>query len=324
MERLSSVGVLANPASSKDIRRVVAQATLVPNHAKVNMLRRVLLGLAATPVQQVWYMPDDAGLMEAALDRLAVPFTFQALDMPITKSAADTTLAAQLFAEHEVGCYLTLGGDGTARAAVKGAPQLPLLALSTGTNNAFPQVVEPTLAGMAAGAVACGWTDQLTHAPLLELYCNGVYRDLALVDVAVVADRLGGRAVWEIERVAAVATTRLSPGTVGLSAIGGHLGEPAPTGTIAVGVQLAAHGSPVLAPIAPGLVEYVPVAAHTWLAHDQYWSLPEALVLAFDGEREVSMRPGEHWQVRAVQAAVPVVDVYQALAAFVHTETSHA
>src|SRR5258708_11396090 len=47
-----------------------------------------------------------------------------------------------------------LGGDGTARVTASAAGEVPMLALSTGTNNTFPAVREATIAGLAAGLVA--------------------------------------------------------------------------------------------------------------------------------------------------------------------------
>ncbi|HEY8875633.1 MAG TPA: hypothetical protein VIM32_03140 [Desulfosporosinus sp.] len=40
-------GIIANPASGKDIRRLVAHATVFDNQEKVNLIRRILLGLQA-------------------------------------------------------------------------------------------------------------------------------------------------------------------------------------------------------------------------------------------------------------------------------------
>ena len=61
------------------------------------------------------------------------------------------------------GCdtIVSLGGDGTNRAIVRAVSNVNLLALSTGTNNVFPQLLEPTIGGMIAGFVAAG---RLPHA----------------------------------------------------------------------------------------------------------------------------------------------------------------
>ena len=54
------------------------------------------------------------------------------------------------------GVLLVLGGDGTNRIVAKAWPDATLLPISTGTNNVFPEHVEATLAGAAAGLVASG------------------------------------------------------------------------------------------------------------------------------------------------------------------------
>ena len=320
---LASVGIIANPAASQDIRRVVTHAPSVSNHEKSNIVRRVLLGIAATTVETVWYLPDAAGITRSAADRLHLPFALLPLEGAWHGTAADTIAAAAQLAARGAGCVITLGGDGTARAAAKGSRDLPLLALSTGTNNAFPSHLEGTLAGMAAGSVATVAPLATRTAPLLELWRNGVLVDLALVDVAAVDDTLGGRAVWEIERVRQIITTRTIPGTVGLSAIGGHLGIASPAAAIAVAVTIAATNAPpatptliVSAPIAPGLIVPVPVSDYTWLRDGDTFDLPSGVALALDGERELMTRTGETWQVRVVAAGLRVVAVEQALAAY--------
>ena len=42
---MARVGIIANPASSKDIRRLVAQGRVVPDWEKVNIVRRAMRGL---------------------------------------------------------------------------------------------------------------------------------------------------------------------------------------------------------------------------------------------------------------------------------------
>lgn len=51
-------------------------------------------------------------------------------------------MAMKLMAETGIGCVVTLGGDGTNRAAAKGSRSVPLVPVSTGTNNVFPVLVE--------------------------------------------------------------------------------------------------------------------------------------------------------------------------------------
>src|SRR5438105_1339816 len=151
------VGIIANPASGRDIRRLVAHGTVFDNNEKAAIVRRVLLGLEAVGITQVAYMPEhDFGIVPRAL--LGQRFALEAfpLDMPVLATNLDSTRAAQLLVELGAGCIITLGGDGTNRAVAKGCGTVPLVPISTGTNNVFPVFLEGTVAGMAAGLIATG------------------------------------------------------------------------------------------------------------------------------------------------------------------------
>src|SRR5262249_9729780 len=140
---------------------------------------------------------------------------------------------------------VVLGGDGTHRIVAKACGDTPLVALSTGTNNAFPEMREATIAGLAAGL----FTDQIVREPALR-----VGDDLALVDVAVSNQTfVGGRALCRADSLPELFVTRAAPGAVGLSAIAGQL-APGP-----LHVTLG-PGTRVMAAIAPGLIVPVDVA----------------------------------------------------------------
>src|SRR3712207_6924287 len=57
-----TIGVVANPASGRDIRRLVAGASVFDNAEKGNMVFRLMVGLAATGVERVLMMPAASGL----------------------------------------------------------------------------------------------------------------------------------------------------------------------------------------------------------------------------------------------------------------------
>ena len=159
---LPLVGIIANPASGRDIRRLVAHGTVFDNNEKTAIVRRVLLGLEAVGTRRVAYMPEhDFGILPRALTELQghpLQFAAEPLEMPVLGTSADSTRAAQLLAEMGAGCIITLGGDGTNRVVAKGCGTVPLVPISTGTNNVFPTFLEGTVAGMAAGLVARGCT----------------------------------------------------------------------------------------------------------------------------------------------------------------------
>ncbi len=44
--------------------------------------------------------------------------------------------------EYEVDCLIILGGDGTSRAVAKSINETPIISISTGTNNVYPEMLE--------------------------------------------------------------------------------------------------------------------------------------------------------------------------------------
>lgn len=321
---MTTVGIIANPASGKDIRRLVAHGSVFNNQEKVNIVRRVILGLEAAGVDEVLFMPDYFGIVERALDGIRHSIQARCLEMRMQGTQDDSTLAARLMAQAGVGCIVTLGGDGTNRAVAKGSLSVPFMPISTGTNNVFPFMVEGTIAGLAAGVVATGAVpvDQVTFPTnRLDVLLDGEYGDLALVDAAVYDDRfIASRAIWDMSRVREIFIARAAPSHVGLSSIGGCLHCRQLNEHHGVHIHLATPGETrrmqVVAPIAPGLVEAVQVSGYRLLQVGEEVEIQhKPAVLALDGEREVEMNPGQRVAVRLSDQGPRVVEVNRALQA---------
>ena len=65
-----TVGIIANPASGRDIRRLVAHGSVFDNAEKVNIVRRILLALNKLDIDKVYIMPDSFGIGHEALNGL--------------------------------------------------------------------------------------------------------------------------------------------------------------------------------------------------------------------------------------------------------------
>ena len=320
------VGMIANPAASKDIRRLVAQGRVVPDWEKVNTLKRALLGLQAVGVDRVVAMPDSSHLVARARDDANLSLELESLDMPALYTEGDTVRAAQMMEEMGVGCVITLGGDGTNRAVAKGSASIPIVAVSTGTNNVFPTMIEGTLAGLAAGLVVQGDLDLsrvTVVSKMLEIYIDGQYQDMALVDVALSRERfVATRAIWDMSTIYEVFLTRAEPSSIGLSSIGGRLPplsleeEGGLYYRLADSVgTVAANRDPdtsikVLAPIAPGMISTVPVADWRLLEEGERVPVePRFCTIALDGERSISVTPDHKVEVGITRTGPPVVQV---------------
>ena len=315
---MSSVGIIANPAAGKDIRRLVAQGRFVTDEEKVNILKRVVAGLDAAGVTELVMMPDPQGLCRAALDGLKHGLKVGYLEMIVLGEERDSARAAEMMAAGRVGCLITLGGDGTNRAVAKGSGKVPLMPVSTGTNNVFPTMVEGTLAGLAAGVVARRLVDleKVTRATRrLEVHMDGAMADMALVDVAVSnSSFVGARAIWDIDTIREVFSTTVRPASIGLSAIGAQLRPYPPEDSSGIHVRLGRGGTIVVAPIAPGMIRPVPVSDWRPFRLDEAVKIgPGPCTVAVDGERSLRLAPGRHAEVRLTRHGPIVVSVEDAL-----------
>ena len=120
-----TVGVIANPASGRDIRRLTTHASVFPTAEKANMVVRLIAGLGALGVDRVLTLRDRTGvaaLLLRALDTHAATGATERwpevefVDLPITDSVADTHTGTAHMVREGVELIAVLGGDGTHRA----------------------------------------------------------------------------------------------------------------------------------------------------------------------------------------------------------------
>jgi hypothetical protein len=267
-------------------------------------------------------MPDTFGIGEKALSgigRRGLRAGVRFLDMRIGEGASDSACAARMMRSEGCRAIVVLGGDGTCRAVAAGCGDVPLVAVSTGTNNVFPAMVEGTTAGLAAGAVARGYAHAHRRSKRLVLYEDGAAVGFALVDIALTDDQfVGARALWDMSRVRHVVCAIGEPSAIGLSAIAGcfrPFGRQDPFG---LHLRLVGPDGPrrgnVRAPVAPGLVEMVHI--REWTTLEPFRRQPVGrgpCAAAFDGEREFVVRGGGLLEVELSMEGPLVVDVAGAL-----------
>ena len=315
---MSTIGIIANPASGKDIRRLVTHASVFDNLEKSHILRRIFLALDALEVQHVLYMPDYDGLVEKALKGLNLGLRAESLRLNMWADERDTTEAAQRFCENGVDCIITMGGDGTNRAVAKGCGSIPIVAISTGTNNVFPDMIEGTVAGIGAALVARAMVDveEFTYtAKRLEVYVDGQMKEIALIDVVVCTEMfIGSRALWDPQRIREIVLARAEPDCIGMSCVGGLLHPLGPRDDRGMYVRLGDGETSVLAPVGPGLISRVGIQEYRLLSLEDETALqPAACTIAVDGERQLEVFPHQKISVRLTQNGPQVVDVRRCL-----------
>jgi predicted polyphosphate/ATP-dependent NAD kinase len=315
----STVGLIVNPAAGRDIRRLVGLASVMPHHEKAAIVRRLLRGLEAAGVDRVLYLRDGAGIMGAAIDGTRHGLRLEPLPFRPEHRASDSSEAARQLAQFGVGAIVTLGGDGTNRAVAAGCGDVPLVAVSTGTNNVFPAMVEGTVAGVAAGLVATGSVrlSEVSHRAKKVEVRIGEREDFALVDAAACRDAFkGAAAIWDPNRVTTLVLARAEPWAVGLSSIGGQL-EPVSAeepGGLYVELGSSPTGRAIRAILAPGLTTDVPVRSWRRLEFGEEVTFEvDGGTVALDGERELRARGAVSARVTA--SGPLLIDVRAALMA---------
>lgn len=331
-----TVGVIANPASGRDIRRLTTHASVFPTAEKANMVVRLLAGLGALGVERVLTLRDNTGVAALLLRAIETHAAVAAherwprvefIDLPITESVADTHTGVALMLREEVALIAVLGGDGTHRAVAAHCGATPLVALSTGTNNAFPELREATIAGLAGALVATGAVPAdaalVRNKRLVARCVEGPSRgreEIALVDICVARQPfIGARAISESSDIESLFLTFAPPDGIGLSSIGGAwapVGRDAAHGLYMTFASPDAvnEGVPLIAPIAPGRIERLTM--RTCQRLEEGVALPLEAghgTLAFDGEREIEPARGDRYEVALDWHGPLTVDIARTL-----------
>jgi predicted polyphosphate/ATP-dependent NAD kinase len=324
---MATVGILANPAAGKDVRRLVTHASPTSDAAKIGVVRRAVLGAIGGGATRIIVAPDRHRLSERAVDDLSADelgdATIEVFDEPVYGIRSDTVAVASRFAKEDVDALIVLGGDGTNRDVAKGWLEAPLVSISTGTNNVFPRSLDATLAGLGAGLIASGAValDEASfRAKWISVrFDDGSPDDLALVDVAVIDSRfVGSRAVWDPAVLRSVVACIAEPASVGLSSIAALVASVSRREPGATVVELtndpALRIGGVRALLAPGMFTPVSFSRCERLSTGDATPLHGPGMLAFDGERDRVLDAGVHATAELRADGPTVLDVERAIA----------
>ena len=318
---MSVVGILVSPRSGSDVRRLLTSAGSSTIEDKVSILRRLIHGAAEAGAEVVVLTRDPFSITRRATENLSLPLKVEFLELPLHHNERDSVDAALAMRGAGCGSVVSLGGDGTNRALSLGWPDAPLIPLSTGTNNAFPFHVEPTVAGVAAGLIATGAVDLAAHSTRAKVVAVEVRgddevrdSDLALIDAVAVDDPyVGSLELFDPETIKIGVFTRADPSAIGFSGLAGTV-LPCTSGEDR-GVVLefiAPSKNPprlVRAALAPGWFTTVGLARGEHLELEAPVEVAGPCLLAFDGERSRRLQSGQTASLRVVRQGPRVIDV---------------
>jgi hypothetical protein len=314
----ATVGLVVNPAAGRDIRRLTGGASVSDDYEKRRTAECVLAGITLEADVDVLVMPDRGNLGQRIVDQSPAELDVDLLDISVGGDGGDTRRAAAAFAT-EADAVVVLGGDGTNRDVAHTIEDVPVVSVSTGTNNVFPNAIDGTVAGGAAALVATGAVSRAETTyrhGMVEAVAdtaNGERTIRGLATLGVLDQQfVGTRAILDASRVVGGVVSRASPTEIGLSGIAGGLSLHPPDASGGVGFRL---GPPddceqtVRAITVPGVVERLGVRAWDRLDDDEAttFELPRGVV-SVDGERELEVREATI-DVRPAPDGPVVVDV---------------
>lgn len=315
------VGMIINPDAGKDIRRITSAAADVTDWFKYNLAYCIAKTLLSFEDIQLEIMPERFGLGKRLVDSFSNRFAnshISLINMPVVNSAEDSRNAAEHFVQTGARLIIVLGGDGTVRIVAKSISTIPIMAISTGTNNVIPTMIEGTTAGLAAKFILTNpdksLEDFCNRHKYFEVWVDGKVVDVALVDVGVIRDDfVGSKAVWKGDRISQVAVTRSKPFVTGLSSIIGMVRSVEPFdpygALIATGEKSASMF--ILASLQPGELQRVGISEIKTLFTDHFYplSINQNSIISLDGEKEFTVYPDQHVQIVLRTTGPWIVDI---------------
>lgn len=298
------LAICVNPMSGRDVRRLAARATNMTHEAKRDLVARIAAGADAVGATDIYVTREPYNIAAMALELMSLSARVHVLDVALKNDASDTERAIAAFVNAGCRTLVSLGGDGTNRAIVRAlgghCEDTTLLPLSTGTNNVFPVLTEPTIVGVAAGLQCLG---RLTEPSLRQrakvLHVRGrnargeTVDDVGLIDAVLLRrDHVGNLLPFDTDRIAQILLTRAEATAIGMSPIGGLLEEVHAQDDAGLLVTLGAGAQArrFLAPVSPGLFKPVTVANVERLPFAMPVEFNGPGVLALDGDRDHKLR----------------------------------
>ncbi len=273
-------------------------------------------------VTDIYITREPFRIASMALEHMGLDANVHVVEHRLRNDAGDTERTVQAFREADCGTFVSLGGDGTNRAIVRAWPDVDLVPLSTGTNNVFPVLVEPTVAGMVAGLNATGRLPaaQSPGAAGIKQRVKVLHvkapraEDVGLIDAVLLRDdHVGNLLPFDADRIAQLLLTRAEPSAIGMSPIGGLLHPVFAEDDHGLLVTVDAAAPGLAAPLSPGLFRQVHVDRVQEIAFDVAVPFRGPGVIALDGDRDLWLREGEAASVSIRRDGPWVIDVDAAM-----------
>lgn len=296
---MSKVGIIVNPFSATDLRRFTTQASTVGINEKVRKVNRIISAMEKFGIRKVYLMPDvcrlNASIANVHNADKDSDLEVEVLDYSTFGLPEETIKAVNLMKEKDIKCIIILGGDGTNRLAASIDIEIPSIPVATGTNNAYCQTIEETNIGVAAAYVALNDIPQRyrKRCKRIEVYMDGKFTDIALIDAAVTSiPYTGCKVVTDVEDISDLVVCRCGPDLIGISSIIGCVNICEDDDDFGFHTEIDDNGIATLASVNSGEVsEVVHSKPDKVLLDSPYVVRPDfSGTIALDGERTLPFK----------------------------------
>jgi len=304
---VNALGICVNPMSGRDVRRLAGRASNMTHEAKRDIVARIAAGADAAGVTDIFVTREPFRIASAALEQITLNARVHVVEHELTNSALDSELSLAAYLDAGCRSFVSLGGE-TLLAQHQANPSagidnVVLVPLSTGTNNVYPLLAEPTIAGLVAGLYAgnqlpvpnspeSAERELAARSKVLHLALPDGSTDIALIDAVLLRnDHVGNLLPFNADKLAQVFLSRAEPEAVGMSPIGGYLevvGEQHDHGML---VHLGGDQR-LNVPVSPGLFAELCVDSHQHIPFATPVLFRGPGVLACDGDRDHKLVKG--------------------------------
>ena len=312
---MSAIAICVNPMSGRDVRRLAARATNMTHEAKRDLVARIAAGADAMGATDIYVISEPFRIAAAALEQMSLNARVHVLEFKLRSDASDTETAVHRFLAEGVRTIVSLGGDGTNRAMVRASCDYHLIPLSTGTNNVFPELVEPTIAGMVAALQARGQLPEHLSRRAKVLHVRSPRgNDVGLIDAVLLErDHVGNLLPFDAGRLKQILLTRAEPDAIGMSPIGGLIHPVYAEEDGGLLLHMGPGGYALEAPLSPGAFQSVQVKSVTPIQMGVAVPFRGKGVLALDGDRDHRLEVNESAVVEIRRDGPPIIDVRAAM-----------
>ncbi len=308
---LKEVGIIVNPNSGTDARRLTSNAQFMDNIQKLRILKSIVMGLIGSGITQIEIMPDYLGIASNLVNDIkGNGVDISMIDIDPEGDLNDTKRAVEHFKKDNVSLIILLGGDGTLRAAAEQSADIPYLPVSTGTNNTIPYLVEGTVAGLASGYfINYKLNEGLCNLNKIDVYINNDLTNIGLVEVSTTNYKFKGTGIIDLSMIIDSVVIFGKPTSIGVASIGGLIKQMDCNSKKFVYINFNGRNYKLKSVESPGVIKDIYINDYKIIDVGNKVKMEKSYFIEIDGERLISVDENDNVEVYVNSDGPKLLDI---------------